>query len=214
MEMIQNAAARNITFSKCKNGLLKKATKLATLCKLDVGFVAFSPSGWPFSFGSPSMERLRKAIINVLNAIEAKRERRGEVRVNQLQVENSWAPLDDDPTLDQKQKIQLQTITHTYRSLLTLNRTPLKYELINPQSTFSSTLTFRLINYLHGIVKTLNSSPIKPINTSKIPLYMPIQRAFCNGKKEDQRMTKITNIDDSKCSCSKYHILETPEWPV
>ncbi|KAK6927872.1 Transcription factor, MADS-box [Dillenia turbinata] len=59
MEMIQNAAARSVTFSKKhKNGLFKKASELAMLCKADVAFVVFSPNGRPFSFGSPSVETI------------------------------------------------------------------------------------------------------------------------------------------------------------
>ncbi|KAH7654643.1 MADS box transcription factor domain-containing protein [Dioscorea alata] len=52
---IDNATARQVTFSKRRRGLFKKAQELAILCDVDVGLIIFSPSGKLFEYASSSM---------------------------------------------------------------------------------------------------------------------------------------------------------------
>lgn len=42
---IENAAARQVTFSKRRRGLFKKAEELAVLCDADVALIVFSATG-------------------------------------------------------------------------------------------------------------------------------------------------------------------------
>lgn len=51
---IQDAHARQVTFSKRKAGIFKKACELATLCGVEMAILIFSPSGKAYSFGNPS----------------------------------------------------------------------------------------------------------------------------------------------------------------
>ncbi|KAF5472467.1 hypothetical protein F2P56_009184 [Juglans regia] len=55
MAMVKDGSSRQVTFSKRRNGVFKKANELATLCGAEVAVVAFSPGGKPFSFGQPSV---------------------------------------------------------------------------------------------------------------------------------------------------------------
>ncbi|KAG6692031.1 hypothetical protein I3842_10G092600 [Carya illinoinensis] len=55
MTMVKDGSSRQVTFSKRRNGVFKKANELATLCGAEVAVVAFSPGGKPFSFGQPSV---------------------------------------------------------------------------------------------------------------------------------------------------------------
>ncbi|KAB1221360.1 Agamous-like MADS-box protein AGL61 [Morella rubra] len=55
MKMVKDNNCRQVTFSKRRTGLFKKANELATLCGADVAIVVFSPGGKPFSFGHPSV---------------------------------------------------------------------------------------------------------------------------------------------------------------
>ncbi|XP_019196308.1 PREDICTED: agamous-like MADS-box protein AGL62 [Ipomoea nil] len=58
MAKIENKSHLEVTFSKRRAGLFKKASELSTLCGPDVGIIAFSPSEKKvFSFGHPSVER-------------------------------------------------------------------------------------------------------------------------------------------------------------
>ncbi|CAK9161360.1 unnamed protein product [Ilex paraguariensis] len=50
MRRIENATSRQVTFSKRKDGLIKKANELAVLCDTDVALIMFSPTGRLTSF--------------------------------------------------------------------------------------------------------------------------------------------------------------------
>ncbi|XP_044511887.1 MADS-box transcription factor 27-like isoform X2 [Mangifera indica] len=62
---IDNSTSRQVTFSKRRNGLLKKAKELAILCDAEVGVVIFSSTGRLYDFASTSMksviERYKKS---------------------------------------------------------------------------------------------------------------------------------------------------------
>jgi hypothetical protein len=49
---IENAAARQVTYSKRRRGLFKKADELAVLCDADVALVVFSATGKLSQFAS------------------------------------------------------------------------------------------------------------------------------------------------------------------
>ncbi|CAD6202394.1 unnamed protein product [Miscanthus lutarioriparius] len=49
---IDNLAARQVTFSKRRRGLFKKAEELSILCDAEVGLVVFSATGKLFHFAS------------------------------------------------------------------------------------------------------------------------------------------------------------------
>ncbi|KAE8780605.1 hypothetical protein D1007_46242 [Hordeum vulgare] len=60
MKRIENATSRQVTFSKRRNGLLKKAFELSVLCDAEVGLVVFSPRGRLYEFASA--DSLQKSI--------------------------------------------------------------------------------------------------------------------------------------------------------
>ncbi|CAA3019676.1 agamous-like MADS-box AGL62 [Olea europaea subsp. europaea] len=47
-----------ITFSKRRTGLFKKASELCTLCGVEITIIVFSPAGKVFSFGNPNVESI------------------------------------------------------------------------------------------------------------------------------------------------------------
>ncbi|CAL0307793.1 unnamed protein product [Lupinus luteus] len=53
---IDNSTSRQVTFSKRRNGLLKKAKELAILCDAEVGVVIFSSTSKLYDFSSTSMK--------------------------------------------------------------------------------------------------------------------------------------------------------------
>ncbi|CAL4929468.1 unnamed protein product [Urochloa decumbens] len=55
---IENLAARQVTFSKRRRGLFKKAEELSILCDAEVGLVVFSATGKLFHFASTSMKQI------------------------------------------------------------------------------------------------------------------------------------------------------------
>ena len=52
MKRIQNPSSRHATFSKRKNGLLKKAFELSVLCDAEVALLIFSDTGKIYEFAS------------------------------------------------------------------------------------------------------------------------------------------------------------------
>ncbi|XP_058747073.1 MADS-box protein SOC1-like [Vicia villosa] len=52
MKRIENATSRQVTFSKRRNGLMKKAFELSILCDAEVALVVFSPKGRLYEFAS------------------------------------------------------------------------------------------------------------------------------------------------------------------
>jgi hypothetical protein len=54
IKRIENATNRQVTFSKRRGGLLKKANELAVLCDARVGVVVFSSTGRMFEYSSPA----------------------------------------------------------------------------------------------------------------------------------------------------------------
>ncbi|KAJ9706681.1 hypothetical protein PVL29_001921 [Vitis rotundifolia] len=57
MKRIENAASRQVTFSKRRSGLLKKAFELSVLCDAEVALIIFSPRGKVFEFSSSSINK-------------------------------------------------------------------------------------------------------------------------------------------------------------
>ncbi|KAK6945928.1 Transcription factor, MADS-box [Dillenia turbinata] len=53
---IENKNHLQVTFSKRKSGLFKKASELCTLCGVEAAFVVFSPAEKAFSFGHPDVD--------------------------------------------------------------------------------------------------------------------------------------------------------------
>ncbi|KAG0456738.1 hypothetical protein HPP92_024526 [Vanilla planifolia] len=60
---IDNTTTRQVTFSKRRNGLVKKARELAILCDAEVGLIIFSSTGRLYDFSSSSM----KSVIDRYN---------------------------------------------------------------------------------------------------------------------------------------------------
>ncbi|GFZ09414.1 K-box region and MADS-box transcription factor family protein [Actinidia rufa] len=60
IKKIQKRSQLQVTFSKRRAGLFKKAGELSVLCSVDVAVIAVSPAGNVFAFGSPSAD----AVVN------------------------------------------------------------------------------------------------------------------------------------------------------
>ncbi|KAL7157085.1 hypothetical protein ABFS83_02G054200 [Erythranthe nasuta] len=58
IKKIDNLTARQVTFSKRRRGLFKKAQELSTLCDADIALIVFSATGKLFDYSSSSMMEL------------------------------------------------------------------------------------------------------------------------------------------------------------
>ncbi|CAN8269589.1 unnamed protein product [Cochlearia groenlandica] len=64
MEKVKDTNTKQVTFSKRRQGLFKKASELATLCNSEIGIVVFSPGNKPYSFGKPSFDLIAERFKN------------------------------------------------------------------------------------------------------------------------------------------------------
>jgi len=76
---IDNSTSRQVTFSKRRNGLLKKAKELSILCDAEVGLIIFSSTGRLYEFSSTNM----KAVID----------RYGKAKEEQIGTNNATSEL-------------------------------------------------------------------------------------------------------------------------
>ncbi|KAF8404800.1 hypothetical protein HHK36_009689 [Tetracentron sinense] len=56
IKKINKENTRQVTFSKRRTGLFKKASELCILCGAEIAIIVFSPAGKAFSFGHPSVD--------------------------------------------------------------------------------------------------------------------------------------------------------------
>ncbi|KAJ0964309.1 hypothetical protein J5N97_029431 [Dioscorea zingiberensis] len=69
LRRIENAASRQVTFSKRRNGIVKKASELAILCDAEVALIIFSPRGKLSEFSSSSMQEIiKRYVMHVKNS--------------------------------------------------------------------------------------------------------------------------------------------------
>lgn len=64
MEKIENEKNLQVTFSKRRAGIFKKASELSTLCGAESAVVVFSPGEKSHSYGHPSVETIANRFLN------------------------------------------------------------------------------------------------------------------------------------------------------
>ncbi|KAL0548609.1 hypothetical protein IC582_013064 [Cucumis melo] len=91
MKRIENATSRQVTFSKRRNGVLKKAYELSVLCDAEVAVIIFSQKGRLYEFASSEMpkimDRYRKCTIDAKNN-NTKFDRQLQLQQSRLEAES------------------------------------------------------------------------------------------------------------------------------
>lgn len=64
MAKIENETNLQVTFSKRRGGVFKKASELSTLCGAESAVVVFSPGNKPHSFGHPNVETVANRFLH------------------------------------------------------------------------------------------------------------------------------------------------------
>ncbi|KAL8154376.1 hypothetical protein V2J09_012136 [Rumex salicifolius] len=75
IKKIENTNSRQVTFSKRRSGLLKKAKELAILCDAEVAVIIFSSTGKLFDFSSSCMQRILSRYSSSADASDSARAR-------------------------------------------------------------------------------------------------------------------------------------------
>ncbi|CAN6481001.1 unnamed protein product [Victoria cruziana] len=121
MKRIENATSRQVTFSKRRNGLLKKAFELSVLCDAEVALIVFSPRGKLYEFsstwrlmgeglGSCSMEELQETEGQLERSLNNIRERKIHLFLEQIEKlkEKQRALSEENALLREKCEVQHQ----------------------------------------------------------------------------------------------------------
>lgn len=64
LRRIENKIRRQVTFSKRRTGLVKKAQEISVLCDADVALIVFSPKGKLFEYSAGSRFEFSPKLIN------------------------------------------------------------------------------------------------------------------------------------------------------
>ncbi|TYJ28939.1 hypothetical protein E1A91_A06G035100v1 [Gossypium mustelinum] len=97
IKKIDNLTARQVTFSKRRRGLFKKAEELSVLCDAEVALIIFSATGKLFEFASSSMKdilgryNLHSNNINKLDqpSLDLQLENNNNIRLNKEIVDKT-----------------------------------------------------------------------------------------------------------------------------
>lgn len=65
IKRIEGREARQVTFTRRRTGLFKKAAELCVLCGAQAAAVVFSPGGRPYVFGDPAVEGIMDRFLGV-----------------------------------------------------------------------------------------------------------------------------------------------------
>ncbi|KAI3983711.1 hypothetical protein MKX01_001115 [Papaver californicum] len=64
IKKIESKSNRQVTFSKRRNGLFRKASELSVLCGTEIAVIVFSPAGKAYSFGNPQVDSTVSRFLN------------------------------------------------------------------------------------------------------------------------------------------------------
>jgi hypothetical protein len=65
LKKIENPTNRQVTFSKRRMGLFKKASELAVLCDAQIGVIIFSGTGRMYEYSSPPWRCVRQTFFSI-----------------------------------------------------------------------------------------------------------------------------------------------------
>ncbi|KAK4772730.1 hypothetical protein SAY86_014505 [Trapa natans] len=124
IKRIENSTNRQVTYSKRRNGLIKKAYELSVLCDIDIALIMFSPSNKLNHFSG--RKRIEDVLTRYLDTSED--ERKGIVQnkeylisaLKKLKTENDIAlqianPVEPNPNLEELQQ-EINNLQHQLRS--------------------------------------------------------------------------------------------------
>ncbi|XP_020243234.1 agamous-like MADS-box protein AGL104 [Asparagus officinalis] len=150
IKRIENTTNRQVTFSKRRNGLIKKAYELSILCDIDIALIMFSPSGKLSHFSG--RRRIEDVLAKYLNLSENDRggafqDREYLIRMlKKLKCENDMATQLANPGVVDSHLEELQQEIGRYQHQLQISEERLRY--INKKNQELYVTKYLLSNHL------------------------------------------------------------------
>ncbi|KAG2407546.1 Agamous-like MADS-box protein [Vigna angularis] len=88
IKKIEKSSNKQVTFSKRRAGLFKKASELCILCNVNIAIIVFSPAEKLFCFGHPDVEGIVGRYLKGEKVLVAS-ERRGSYEESNMQYEEA-----------------------------------------------------------------------------------------------------------------------------
>ncbi|KAK1322270.1 Agamous-like MADS-box protein AGL62 [Acorus calamus] len=110
IKKIEKEDARQVCFSKRRQGVFKKASELSTLCGAQIAIIVCSPGGKPYIFAHPSLD----SVINTCNSSSSSSSltHHQESRIHELNKDHAdlLTRLDAARVISQELKMAAQTV--------------------------------------------------------------------------------------------------------
>ncbi|KAL3527791.1 hypothetical protein ACH5RR_012447 [Cinchona calisaya] len=225
---IVNNTNRQVTFSKRRNGILKKAYELAVLCDIDIALIMISPSG-RISFFSAN-KRIEDVMLQYLNLKDEERESDQESEgalESDLQnftslgeLESCEERLSDALNLVEKRKRHLLTDhSSSYQETVEQINTVVQY-IINAQAegNTSSLQNPEFSSWAqHGHKLHMDGSNCVPVGSEASSIFLrnqsspTVMNSICQTRSNDNRQNaepyQFSNLSDD-CTQQWHHSAE------
>ncbi|PKU72413.1 MADS-box protein GGM13 [Dendrobium catenatum] len=205
IKKIENNTNRQVTFSKRRNGLIKKAYELSVLCDIDIALIMFSPSGRLSTFSG--RRRIEDVIEKCINVREHDKGGRAKLdkdylmrTLTKLKYENDMAADQANPEmLSTNFKVEeLQRELNACQQQLQMLEKYLRFLEPNPASLDSSISLSELESYEKFFIESLaNVSEKKNLLLGNhLPAYDPSLTSIpMNLQHEQEGMSNPLSYD-------------------
>ncbi|KAF5442438.1 hypothetical protein F2P56_035094 [Juglans regia] len=119
IKRIENNTNRQVTFSKRRNGLIKKAYELSILCDIDIALIMFSPSGRLSHFSGK--RRIEDVFTRFINLPDQEREQAVVEKGRHCDLQNKEYLLRTLQKLRSENDIALQIAKFVFPSLIIMS---------------------------------------------------------------------------------------------
>ncbi|XP_071924637.1 agamous-like MADS-box protein AGL104 [Coffea arabica] len=187
MKRIESTTSRQVTFSKRRNGVLKKAYELSTLCDVEIALLMFSPAGRLTQFST--QKRIEDVFARFVDLSNREREKMFEPDLGSMtsmeELESCEKLLEDLLNSVTNRKICEQLVSNLVRSyhpkILELN------------------VTLKKVFLMQGTVLSSLKEGQSSQRSAEVLNWLP--DGSCKGHTLDSPIVNVDTRDDISTSC-------------
>ncbi|KRX95229.1 Myocyte-specific enhancer factor 2A [Trichinella pseudospiralis] len=205
---IQDERNRQVTFTKRKFGLMKKAYELSVLCDCEIALIIFNSSNKLFQYASTDMDKVllkyteynepheSRTNADIVEALHRKEHRNAIGTANQCA-----SPDSDDDSFDGASPVSNSNQQHAAQQFPQQNRSPVKDEQMftsqmptntTPQSSRTIDLSVNrslINNQFNSFLPTTSCSEYTQLSSSVLPNGFHMERSNRSSKEEESNFS-------------------------